>query len=181
MTETKRLGPWGWFVRAFAAGFGATFGVVVASALAVAGYALIAVALMAFSSLGGIKLDTASKPGKLIPQPAGVSGSAYHPTTVQPAPAAAYPRTVQPSPPIAGPYAKAGTPYVGYSSGYSSSSANPQPVYAAAAPETARIEEAADRASAPDWQPAPPTTTPPVEPDPAPDTDAPPRSLEQER
>lgn len=51
MAETKQLGVWGWFARAFAGGVGAMFGIMTALAFAcVACYALFAVGLVAISS-----------------------------------------------------------------------------------------------------------------------------------
>ena len=107
MAETKRLGPWGWFVRAFAAGFGATFGVIVASVIACAvSYALVAAGVLAFTSLGGIELNAADTPAPPTLESPPTSAPVFS-TRLQPP---AYPTTVEPAPPVAGPYAPTGAP-----------------------------------------------------------------------
>ena len=178
MAEIKRLGPWGWFVRAFAAGFGATFGVVVASVLAIAAcYALIAAGV---PSLGGVNSQTSgtSTPPTLAP------------TTI---PAPSYPTRVEPSPYVAGPnvgsnpyptYPAEGRP--SYASGYGNSTTGEAHTYGNSTtgePGTygnSTTAEPATNASSPtgeasneppifNAQPAPPVISIPSEPAPAPE------------
>ena len=154
MAETKRLGPFGWFVRAFAAGFGATFGVVVASVVVIAAsYGLIAAGLSAFSSLGGIEL-----------KPADTSA----PVTQKPPPTSAplYPTPVEPSPYVASPYG-ASPPAGG--DGYPT---DPAPAYYPASPENAATGELGAGMPPADAQLAPPVVTIPSEPAPAAETGA---------
>lgn len=57
MAETPRLSAWGWFVRAFAGGVGAMFGVITALLFAcVACYVVFAAGMMALSSFGSVSL-----------------------------------------------------------------------------------------------------------------------------
>ncbi len=58
MAEAQRLSVWGWFMRAFAGGVGAMFGVMTALAfVCVAYYVLLAVCMTAFSSFGAVSID----------------------------------------------------------------------------------------------------------------------------
>lgn len=58
MAELQRLTMWGWFVRAFAGGFGAMFGVLTALVVAcVFGYAMVAAGAVASSSIGGVTIS----------------------------------------------------------------------------------------------------------------------------
>ena len=50
MTKIQRVSAWGWFVRAFAAGFGVMCGVMVASSIAIGAYALLATGFVAIVS-----------------------------------------------------------------------------------------------------------------------------------
>lgn len=160
MAETKRLGVWGWFVRAFAAGFGATCGVVVASVVAIAtSYALIAAGVLAFSSLGGIELNTAKTPAPSNSEPSRKLAPPY-PTTLQPSPARTYyPTTAQPAPPVAGPYARTGASYAGGDP----HATDPVQTYPAS-PGYSASGEADNEAPAADAQPAPPVITIPFQP-----------------
>ncbi len=148
MSETKRLGPWGWFVRAFAAGFGATFGMIVASVIACAVcYALVAAGVLAFASLGGIELDTANTPTTLTPEPTtGVAPPDL--TTVQPYPHVWYPYAA--SDPRAADEAQPYPRTYGYSA----------------------TGEADDGTSAADAQPAPPGIAVPSQPTTSPENDS---------
>ncbi len=70
MAETQRLSAWGWFVRAFAGGVGAMFGVITALMFAcVACYVVFAAGMMAISSFGSVNFG----------QPITVSTGAYAP------------------------------------------------------------------------------------------------------
>jgi hypothetical protein len=146
MAETKRLGPWGWFLRAFAAGFGATFGVVVASVLALAAcYALIAAGVVAFTSLGGVNFQTSGTSTPPTPAPT---------TTLAPP---RYPTTVQPAPHVGGSYG-GGNPYT---------SGSPPTNYPAA-PGPSTFEQADNDPPPADVQAVPPVITIPSEPAPSP-------------
>jgi hypothetical protein len=156
MAETKRLGPWGWFVRAFAAGFGATFGVIVASVIACAvSYALVAAGVVAFTSLGGIEINTADTPAPLTPESSTTSAPAF-PTRLQ---HPAYPTTVQPAPPVAGPYAPTGAPYAGSAP----NATDGVPSYPAASGDPV-TGEADNQPPGPNAQPVPPDQRDPFQP-----------------
>jgi hypothetical protein len=61
MAETQRLSTWGWFVRAFAGGFGAMFGVTTALVcICVFGYALMAAGALAATSFGTVSATPVS-------------------------------------------------------------------------------------------------------------------------
>jgi hypothetical protein len=51
MSETNRLGPWGWFVRAFAAGLGVMCGVLAAAFMACIFYGLVIGGIAVLSSI----------------------------------------------------------------------------------------------------------------------------------
>jgi hypothetical protein len=154
MAETKRLGPFGWFVRAFAAGFGATCGVVVAAVVVIAGcHALIAAGVLAYSPLGGIELKPADTPAPVSQNPP--------PTT-----APAYPTPVEP-------YRHVGDAYgAGSSAGGDAYSADPVRSYPPASRENARTGEADAGTPPADAQLAPPMVTIPSEPPPSMDPGA---------
>lgn len=78
MTDTQRMGARGWFVRAFAAGFGAMCGVIAASTIAFCAYALLTAGLMTLASSGG---GVPSGPAPLLPPPSGCDSS--YPPAVQ--------------------------------------------------------------------------------------------------
>ncbi|MBC8353650.1 MAG: hypothetical protein H8E66_16755 [Planctomycetes bacterium] len=81
MAETQRLSVWGWFVRAFAGGIGAMFGVITALMFAcIVCYALFAVGALAFSTLGNNSFGP----------PIVLDGSANYPATTSTPQAAAY-------------------------------------------------------------------------------------------
>ncbi len=70
MAETQRLSVWGWFVRAFAGGVGAMFGVMTALMFAcVACYVVFAAGMMALSSFGSVNFEQpmAITPGGFAP------------------------------------------------------------------------------------------------------------------
>ena len=146
-------------MRAFAAGFGATFGVVVASVIALAAcYALIAAGVVAYTSLGGIEINTADTPAPLTPESSTTSAPAF-PTRLHPSPPRYHPTTVQPAPHFAGPYVPAGTPYAGSDP----SATDGVPSYPATS-EDPVTGEADSPAPGPNAQPVPPDQRDPFQP-----------------
>jgi hypothetical protein len=73
MSETNRLGPWGWFVRAFAAGLGAMCGVMAGSFVACIFYGLAVGGIWLLSSVS--VQQTPSTATRLAPPPP--SGQTY--------------------------------------------------------------------------------------------------------
>ncbi len=105
MSDAKRLGPWGWFVRAFAAGLGTVCGLMMGAFLACVLYGITAGGIWVLSSVGRADHQPQARqvapPTLLVQPPAVPYGS--NPTSAYPAPHGHPSFQVRPTEPVESP------------------------------------------------------------------------------